>query len=80
MGFDYNNFNEGKKHMDYDETCNLLKEKGFRRISVEGGKKSNFVNKDYSVSVIVEENQTELTEEQIKMIKKRMVELGYDIE
>ena len=63
--------------MNYDEVCNLLKEKGFRRISVEGAKKSNFVNKDYSVSVIVEENQTELTEEQIKMIKKRMKDLGY---
>lgn len=66
--------------MKYDEICNLLKEKGFRRISVEGAKKSNFVNKDYSVSVIVEENQTELTEEQIKMIKKRMQDLGYDVE
>ncbi|MBE3093592.1 MAG: hypothetical protein IMZ52_01070 [Actinobacteria bacterium] len=63
--------------MKYDEICNLLKEKGFRRISVEGAKKSSFVNKDYSVSVIVEENQTELTEEQIKMIKKRMKDLGY---
>ena len=66
--------------MNYDEVCNLLKENGFRRVSVEGAKKSNFVNKDYSVSVIVEENQTELTEEQIKLIKQRMIELGYDVE
>ena len=63
--------------MNYDEVCNLLKENGFRRVSVEGAKKSNFVNKDYSVSVTVEENQTELTEEQIKLIKQRMRELGY---
>jgi len=63
--------------MDYDNICELLKEWGFRRISIEGAKKSNFVNKDYSVSVIVEENQTQLTEEQIQMIKKRMKDLGY---
>jgi len=63
--------------MNYDEVCQLLKEKGFRRIGVEGAKKSNFINKDYSVHVSVEENQTELTEEQIKMIKSRLKDLGY---
>ena len=63
--------------MNYDEICQLLKEKGFRRIGVEGTKKSNFVNGDYSVHVTVEENQTELTEEQIKMIKSRLRDLGY---
>ena len=63
--------------MNYDEVCQLLKEKGFRRIGVEGAKKSTFINKDYSVHVSVEENQTELTEEQIKMIKSRLKDLGY---
>jgi len=63
--------------MDYDNICELLKESGFRRIGVEGSKKSTFVNKDYSVYVTVEENQTELTEMQVELIKKRLKALGY---
>ena len=63
--------------MDYDNICELVKEWGFRRLSVDGSKKSTFVNKDYSVYVTVEENQTELTEQQVEVIKHRMKELGY---
>lgn len=63
--------------MKFDETCELLKEKGFRRVGVEGAKKWNFINEDYSVSISVEENQTELTDEQVRMIKSRLKDLGY---
>ena len=62
---------------EYDNLCGLLKEKGFRRTGVEGARKSVFVNKDYSVSVTVEENQTQLTEDQIAIIKMRLKDLGY---
>jgi hypothetical protein len=76
MSMEYNNFDEAKK-TDYDNICEFLKESGFRRVSVEGGKKSTFVNKDYSVHVTVEENQTELTTEQEELIKQRLRALGY---
>lgn len=63
--------------MKFDELCSFLKDNGFRRVSVEGAKKASYINKDYSVSVTVEENQTQLTEEQVKMIKMRLRDLGY---
>ena len=63
--------------MNFDETCELLKEKGFRRVGVEGANKWSFINKEYSVSITVEENQTKLTSEQEELIKSRLRDLGY---
>jgi predicted RNA binding protein YcfA (HicA-like mRNA interferase family) len=66
--------------MKFDEVCEFLKEKGFRRVSLDGPSKQRFVNKDYTISVTVEENQNELNAEQIAMIKKRLRDLGYSDE
>jgi hypothetical protein len=63
-----------------DQLIESLKKKGFRRVSLDGVSKQKFVNEDYSLSITVEENQTELTAEQIQMIKKRMKDLGYSDE
>ena len=66
--------------MDFDNICEILKESGFRKVSIEGAKKCTFINKSYTVSVTVEENQEELTAEQEEAIKKRLMELGYPVE
>ena len=63
--------------MNFDETCELLKGNGIRRVGVEGANKWSFINKDYSVSITVEENQTKLTSEQEELIKDRLRQLGY---
>ena len=60
-----------------DNLIELLKAKGFRRVSLDGASKQRFMNKDFSLSVIVEENLDKLSEEDERRIKKRLVELGY---
>jgi len=63
--------------MKFDEVVSLLKENGFKRMSVDGPNKINMVNDDRSVFVHIEENINELTAEQEEIIKKRLRELGY---
>lgn len=63
-----------------DNLIELLKEMGFRRVSVDGVKKCTLINQDYSVSVTIEENQEQLTAEQEEAIKKRLRLLGYEVD
>jgi hypothetical protein len=63
--------------MIYDEICKYLKDKGFKRTSVNGPTKSTFISEDYTVTVIVEENKEVLTAEEEERIKERLRALGY---
>jgi dephospho-CoA kinase len=60
-----------------DNLIELLKEMGFRRVSMDGVSKQRFMNDDFSLSVIVEENLEKLTAQEEELIKKRLKELGY---
>ena len=63
--------------MKFDELCKYLVDNGFRRVSLDGPNKRTFMNKDYTISVIVEELNEEMTKEDVDRIKKRLKELGY---
>jgi len=64
--------------MIFDEVCGLLKDLGFKRVSVSGPNKSVYVNDDYTLHVTVEYTKSDdLTEEEISKIQERMRQLGY---
>lgn len=63
--------------MMYDEICQYLKDRGFKRTSINGPSKSIFISDDYTVTVTVEENKEDLTAEEEERIKERLRALGY---
>lgn len=60
-----------------EEITSYLKNKGFRRVSLEGPNKQTYISSDYSVSITVEEHKDKLTPEDEERIKNRLRELGY---
>ena len=63
--------------INFDDICKWLKKNGFRMVSLNGPSKKTFINKDYTITIIVDEHKEEMTAKDEEIIKKRLVELGY---
>ena len=64
--------------LTFEDICKWLVDNGFRRVSVEGANKWIYMNDDYSLSVVVRQEESEnLTVHEEELVKDRLKSLGY---
>jgi len=62
---------------EFEEICKLLKDRGYRPVSMEGPTKRVFIDDNSKISVTIEIDNDMLTAEDEKLIEERLIELGY---
>jgi hypothetical protein len=62
---------------EFDEVCGILIGRGYKQVSLSGPTRRTFVNDDAKVSIIIEFDDSQMTEKDEEIIKQRLIELGY---
>jgi len=62
---------------EFEEVCKILKDRGYRAVSMEGPTKRIFIDDEHNINITIEIDNDTLTAEDEKIIEERLIELGY---
>ena len=62
---------------EFEEICKILKNRGYRSVSIKGATKRIFTDDKNKINITIEFDEDMLTAEDEKIIEQRLKELGY---